>query len=332
MWNGGKLMQNYMVLDENKLQTPYGILAGVDSFSCHPGGELSGVTLSEKNMIMTQIGELVPAYTETTRRKHKPSVEFNKQGMITSVALNHQQEVLTPIGKLPVELVKFYSTGEVHRIFILDGKISGFWTEEEERQRNIPLTFDLNFTEFRAMINGLCFYPDGAIKSITLYPGEEITVKTPVGQLKTKVGISLYESGALKSIEPAEPVSVTTIIGSIIAYDPDQIGIHADHNSLSFTEDGKVSSLITCDNSIYIQTNDEQLEKHSPIIKPHPMADDQLTVSGFRVAFDYKLDEAVILTKRYSLTDCGFTIEPFTRPGFYCSPSDCANCSLCNKG
>ncbi|WP_124064789.1 hypothetical protein [Clostridium sp. E02] len=325
-------MQNYIVLEENKLQTPYGILAGVDAFSCHPGGELSGVILSEKNMIMTQIGELVPAYTETTRRKHKPSVEFNKQGMIISVALDQQQKVLTPIGELPGELVKFYPTGELHRIFILDGKISGFWTEEEERQLNIPLTFDLNFTEFRAMINGLCFYPDGAIKSITLFPGEEVTVKTPVGQLKTKVGISLYESGALKSIEPSEPVSVTTKIGTIIAYDPDQIGIHADSNSLSFTEDGMVSSLITCDNSIYIQTKDEQLVKHSPIIKTHPMADDQLTVSGFRVEFDYEADEVILLTQRYSLKDCGFTIEPFKRPGFYCSPSDCANCSLCNKG
>ena len=78
-------MQNYMVLDRETIQTPYGILGGVESFYCHPKGELSGVNLSEKNMIVTQAGELVPAYTETARRKKKPSVEFNKQGMIISV-------------------------------------------------------------------------------------------------------------------------------------------------------------------------------------------------------------------------------------------------------
>lgn len=324
-------MQNYMVLDDKRLQTPFGIFAGVSTFTCYPQGELLGVRLSEKNMVVTEVGELIPAYTENERRKKKPSVEFGRQGMVISVALEKQQEIMTPIGELPAELVKFYPDGELHRVFVVDGQISGFWSEEDEKKLNIPLTFDLDFTTFQAMINGLCFYESGDIKSITLYPGEKVLVNTPAGPVETGVGLSLYESGKLKSIEPLSAVMVSTPVGNLAAYDPDQIGVNADSNSLSFTEDGQVKGLITCDYSIYIQTENGDLEKHSPKLKAHPLYDDVLTVSGLTLKFDYEAGEAVIDGHKYSIEACGFTIEPFQRPGMHCSPSDCANCSLCNK-
>lgn len=324
-------MQNYMVIEEKKLQTPFGIFGGVDNFTCYPQGELAGVRLSEKNMVVTEVGDLIPAYTETNRRKNKPSVEFDRQGMVISVALDRQQEVITPIGELPAELVKFYPTGELHRVFILDGQLSGFWTEEEERELNIPISFDLGFSEFRAMINGLCFYKSGEIKSITLFPGERISVATPLGTVDTRVGLSLYESGNLKSVEPAEQVTVNTPIGNITAYDPDQIGVNADSNSLSFTEEGLIQSLITCDNAVYVQTEEGFMETCVPYIKPHPLYDDVLTVSGLKIEFDYDSREVIIKNHKFSLDTCGFTIQPFQRPGMHCSPADCANCSLCNK-
>lgn len=324
-------MQNYMVLDRETIQTPYGILGGVESFYCHPKGELSGVNLSEKNMIVTQAGELVPAYTETARRKKKPSVEFDKQGMIISVALEEQQEVYTPIGELPAELVKFYPSGELHRVFILDGQLSGFWTEEDEWERNISLTFDLGFSEFKAMINGICFYENGNIKSITLFPNEKAVIKTPMGMVETKVGLSLYESGNLESIEPGDPVLVSTPIGRITAYDPDQNGINADSNSLSFTEAGEIKGLTTCDHSIYVQTEEGELKKYSPHVKAHPLYDEVQTVSGIPVKFLPDSGEVMIEGDRYYIKSCGFTIEPFARPGMHCSPADCASCSLCNK-
>jgi hypothetical protein len=324
-------MQNYMVLDRRTIQTPYGILGGVDSFTCHPKGELLGVKLSEKNMIVTQAGEMIPAYTEHARRKNKPSVEFDKQGMVISVALEKQQEVLTPIGELPAELVKFYSTGELHRVFILDGQLSGFWSEEDEKKLNISLTFDLGFAEFQGMINGICFYKSGDIKSITLFPGEVAKILTPMGMVETKVGVSLYESGNLKSVEPADPVLLPTPIGRLTAYDPDQNGINADRNSLSFTENGEIKSLITCDHSIYVQTDDEEMKKYSPHVKVHPLYDELLAVSGIQIEFLMETGEVMIDHDKYDLELCGFTIEPFVRPGLHCSPSDCANCSLCNK-
>lgn len=324
-------MQNFMWLENGYLQTPFGIFAGVSSLSVYPGGELDSLRLSERNMVMTQIGELVPAYTETQRRKSKPSVEFDRTGMVVGVTLEEQQEVQTPIGELPAERVRFYPTGELNRLFVLDGQVSGFWSEEDERGLNIPLSFDLDFTSFQAMINGLCFYRNGSIRSITLFPGEHITVTTPLGDVATGVGLSLYESGALQSVEPEETVLVTTPIGQIAAYDVGQNGLNADSNSLSFTEDGQIRGLVTCDNMIYVQTEDGVMEAYMPRIKPDPLYDDTMTVEGMKVEFDSQAGTVTIAGHVFAMGRCGFTVEPFARPGVHCTPADCASCSLCNK-
>lgn len=324
-------MQNYMWLENGYVQTSYGIFGGVSATAAYPDGELESLRLSEKNVIMTEIGELIPAYTENPRRKNKASVEFDRQGMVIGVTLETQQEVQTPIGELPAERVRFYSTGELSRLFILDGQISGFWSEEDERRLNIPLNFDLGFTSFQAMLNGICFYRSGGIRSITLYPGERGCVTTPLGPVETGVGLSLYETGTLQSVEPAEPVLIETPIGRIAAYDAGQTGLNADSNSLKFTEDGRISSLVTCDNFIYVQTEEGVLEAYMPKLRPHPLYDDTLAVEGMEVAFDYQTDQVTIDGHTFRQKACGFTVEPFARPGMHCSPADCATCSICNK-
>ncbi|WP_333647310.1 hypothetical protein [Lacrimispora sp.] len=325
-------MQNYMWLENGYLQTSYGVFAGVDAISTYTGGEVESLRLSERNVIMTEIGELIPAYTENSRRKNKASVEFDRHGLVTGVVLEKMQEVKTPIGELPAERVKFYSTGELYRLFILDGQISGFWSETDERELNIPLSFHLGFTSFQAMLNGICFYREGGIRSITLFPGERITVATPLGEVATGVGLSLYESGALRSVEPAEAVLVETPLGQLAAYDPDQNGLNADSNSLIFTEDGKIGGLITCDNLIHVQTEEGVMETFMPKVKTHPLYDDTFTVSGLRLEFDYEKNTVIIDDRPFSLSECGFTAAPFVRPGMHCTPADCASCSICNKG
>lgn len=325
-------MQNYMWLENGYLQTSYGVFAGVDAISTYTGGEVESLRLSERNVIVTEIGELIPAYTENSRRKNKASVEFDRQGLVTGVVLEEMQEVRTPIGELPAERVKFYSTGELYRLFILDGQISGFWSETDERALNIPLSFHLGFTSFQAMLNGICFYREGGIRSITLFPGERITVATPFGEVETGVGLSLYESGTLRSVEPVEAVLVETPLGQLAAYDPDQNGLNADSNSLVFTEDGKTGGLITCDNLIHVQTEEGVMETFMPKVKPHPLYDDTFTVSGLHLEFDYEKDRVIIDGRPFSRSECGFTSAPFLRPGMHCTPADCANCSICNKG
>lgn len=325
-------MKNYLLLESGYIQTTYGVFAGVDAISTYPGGEMESLRLSERNVIMTEIGELIPAYTENSRRKNKVSVEFDRQGLVIGVLLEEQQEVRTPIGELPAERVKFYSTGELYRLFVLDGQISGFWSETDERELNIPLSFDLGFTSFRAMLNGICFYRDGGIRSITLFPGERITIMTPLGEVETVVGLSLYESGELCSVEPAEPVLIETPIGRLTAYDIDQNGLNADSNSLVFTKDGRISGLMTCDNLIHVQTQEGIMKTFAPKEKTHPLYDDAVTVAGMNVGFDYQKNTAIIDGHEFSLSECGFTTGLFIRSGTHCTPADCANCSVCNRG
>lgn len=245
-------MNTMMQLDDKTLQTPFGILGAVRSFERYPSGELKSAILGDENVILTHAGELTPYYTETPRRKYKPSVEFFKSGLVKAVSLEEQQEVRTPIGELPAELITFYESGELCRVFPLDGKVTGYWTEADEAEENIPLTFDLGFVQFTAKLSAICFYPSGDIKSITLFPGETITV----GEVNVRHGLALYESGALSSLEPATPTMVPTPIGTLTAFDSEAIGVHADENSLHFYEDGSIKSLKTMTNTITVTCGD----------------------------------------------------------------------------
>jgi len=325
------ILRNFELLDGNIIQLPQGVFAGVDSYFCYPDGELEGIRLSEKNMLVTHAGELVPAYTETHRRKVKYSAEFYKNGMLKAVALEEQQEIMTPIGEFPAELVTFFETGEIKRFFPLDGKISGLWTEEEEKSLAIPLTFDLSFTKFTAVISGISFFKSGDIRSITLFPGEVIAVRTKYGEIPVRNGFSLYESGELESAEPSEPVAIQTTIGKITAFDPNADGINADSNSLVFDKDGNVTALVTVYNRIAIQTADGRLLAFSPREVQNPLDDETMITEGLVITFDYAGGTVTFEDNIFSISECGFTVVKSNflfGSGGFCSPSDCANCSL----
>jgi len=325
-------VRNFELLDDNTIQLPQGVFAGVESYFCYPGGELEGIRLSEKNMLVTHAGELVPAFTETHRRKVKYSVEFYKNGMVKAVALEEQQEINTPIGEFPAELVTFFETGEIKRFFPLDGKISGMWTEEEEKGLAFPLTFDLPFTKFTAIISGVGFFKSGDIRSITLFPGETVTVGTIYGDITARIGFSLYESGELESAEPSEPFALKTPIGVITAFDPNADGINADDNSLVFDKDGRVIRLTTVHNRIAVQTDGERLLTFAPREVISPLDGETKITEGLTIAFDYAADTVTFGGGVFPVSGCGFTVvQPNFAAGF-CSPSDCANCSLKTGG
>jgi hypothetical protein len=92
-------MTNFTDLGNGNLQMSFGILGGVTGYECYETGELQNVRLGERNMLLTHAGELIPAYTETVRRKRKPSLEFYKNGLTRSVCLEEQQEIVTPSTK-----------------------------------------------------------------------------------------------------------------------------------------------------------------------------------------------------------------------------------------
>lgn len=328
-------MQNYNLLENKTIQLPSGVFAGVESYSCYPGGELEGMRLSKKNMLVTHVGELIPAYTETHRRKNKCSVEFHKNGMIKAVSLNEQQEIQTPIGEFPAELVTFFATGELKRFFPLDGMISGLWSEEEEKSLAIPFSFELPFAKFTALLSGAGFWRDGNIRSITLFPGETIHITTAYGAISVRNGFSLYESGELESTEPAEPVEIQTPIGGITAFDPNAIGINADSNSLMFDVSGRVSALCTAHSRVAVQTDDGRLLMFSPCEVTNPLDDESMIVEGLKISFDYGAGTVTFTDGKgdtnLAVSDCGFTITEYSGTAHSCSPADCANCSLSCK-
>lgn len=323
-------MNGYLDLGNGQIQMPFGILGGVSSVRKSLSGALQAVSLTENNVIVTHAGELYAAYTQTPRRKHKPSVEFYENGLVKAVALENQQDVLTPVGEMPAELVTFYESGELHRVFPVDGQVSGFWTEEEEREMNVPLTFDFGFSVFTAMLSSLCFYKSGAIKSVTLYPGEIITVKTPLGSFSVRHGFSLYETGELRSFEPAVPVHIQTPVGMLTAFDTMSVGVSADHNSVTLSDDGRVIGVKTGANRIMAQTGDGPVRWHAPVQKPHPCSDELPFYQPLELAFE---DETATITDNephsYPLAASHFSVSAFRGGPMGCSPADCANCSLC---
>lgn len=320
--------------EHDVIQTPFGVFAGVSTVERYPSGAVRELRLRERNLLVTHAGDLVPFYGEDSlRRKYKASVSFFENGTVRSVSLEEQQEVETPIGGLPAELVTFYETGQLKRVFPLDGKISGFWSEEEERQLNIPLRFSFDFGEFTAMLTGICFYPDGNIRSLTLFPGESIRMNAPgIGPVGVKTGFSLFESGTLSSLEPAVPTPVKTPIGTVTAYDTAASGIHADRNSLRFDEQGRILGLVTSADKIAVRAKDGGMHYFAPAEVPSPLEDDAAVLLPLAVTFDYEgrtvsLTEAQGETSVFSLDDT-FLIYPGALSG--CTPQDCAGCSLCS--
>lgn len=327
-------MMNYLVIDEAHIQMEFGILGDVSSFHTYPSGELESVKLTGKNMVVTHAGELVPSYTETQRRKNKASVEFHKNGVIKAVMLEEQSEIKSPIGTLPAEYVTFYPTGELHKVFVSNGQINGFWSEEDERGNNIPLSFELDAASFCAYTNGICFYKSGNIKSITLYPKESITVHSPAGEIETAIGFSLYESGELKSVEPKTALLLQTSIGIFSAFDPDAVGVHADSNSVVFDEKGRLTAFSTVEDKVMVQTDSEELLILEPAEKQHPLYDDIKIRSAMKVIFNFDEDTVSFendSTYTFLMKHTGFTIQKLPVDTLGCTPADCANCSLCHS-
>lgn len=320
--------------NENIIQTPFGIFNGVTTTGYYPEGSVKEIRLAEKNMLITHAGELVPYYGEDSpRRKYKASVTFYQNGMVRAVSLEAQQEIQTPIGEFPAELVTFYDTGELKRAFPLDGKISGFWSEEDERGLNLPFHFEFDFSSFTAMLVGICFYKSGDIKSITLFPGELVDITTPNhGVIRVRNGFSLFESGLIHTIEPAAPTPVKTPIGTIIAYDTSANGINADFNSIRFDALGRLIGIVTSSNRIAVKRHDGTMCFFAPGEMPDPEDEDAKMLIPLKIDFNYEnntvaITDADFRENLFGLDDA-FLISKGSMSS--CSAKDCSNCSLCS--
>lgn len=291
--------------------------------------------LDRPNEVETPLGRFVPKWQEDVRHKHIPALSFYPDGTLKTLYLEQQSLVKTPIGDYPAEFLTFYPSGALCRLFPVNGKISGYWSEEDESGLCPTLAFRLFCGAFRAKIISMHFYESGALRSLALWPGETVVLRTNIGVLPVRGGAAFYEDGSLDSAEPAHPLPVETPVGVITAYDTDAMSLHGDSNSLGFYPDGAMRCLVTSTDRVEVIAPGGRVVSFGPARRPDPLLDGGTVLLPLRIAFsgeEITLDNGGI-RGTYSMTDCCFrtcTGSGDSTEGLRESPMSCGDCSSCN--
>ncbi|GAA2184044.1 hypothetical protein GCM10009785_30360 [Brooklawnia cerclae] len=302
-------------------------LRGIVSFTRYgDDGPLRECSLNQRNVIHTRCGDLVPRFSPPDiRSKSRSSVTFFPDGALRSVYLDEQTTILTPIGPLPAERVTFFRNGEVDSVFPLDGQISYSWSEDDERALAKPLSFEFAFGTVTAAVSGIRFYETGQIKSVLLWPGDTMTLQTPIGPMETRVGFRIYPSGELESLEPVEPITLDTPIGPVVAYDVDALGMNADENSVRFDRAGDLRQVSTSGDAIVHspQLGDKRLSSRTRLALTHDapvrlpitiaFADDTVTFDNGKVSLEVPIPGSEFMVLHdFAVNDCNASCDSCT--------------------
>lgn len=293
------------------IKTKYGILNDAIIADCYSTGEPEAYNVDEYSELKVLDYNLVPLYGFVDeRRKEFPPVKVFKNGNIKSISLNDLTEINTTIGAFEAEKITFYEEGQINRVFPLDGRLSGYWTEDDEYKLAKIYRFNFNFSSFEAKVMCLHFYNTGELQSFTLWPKERIKINIGGYNFIGRIGASLYKSGKLKSCEPFRPITINTPIGDIDAYDINAIAIHGDNNSLNFYEDGQIKSLITGTNTITIYTPEGDAILHSP--KKIRLYSNSEVMDTITLKIEFCGDEVIIDGEyKYNLQKNRFEVKQF---------------------
>ena len=247
------------------ISTPFGRIPIVGEPETHPDGTLMSCVPAGECTLSTPLGEFIPRHTtDDVRRSQTPIVSFHPNGGLRSLPLEEQTPVQTPAGTIPAELLTFHPGGSLHRVFPLGGKLSGYWTQEDETRLAQPLTFATPVGEITAKIICLRFTETGTLRGLTLWPGEVVPTPSPQGIIPARIGLVFTPEGLLESLEPAEPWLVETPIGHVMAYDPDAVGVSGDANSLCFTDQATIHRATTVTTSITVVRATGTINSFSP--------------------------------------------------------------------
>lgn len=310
--------------------TKYGLLYGVTSAEFYGNGSLKECILDEKNEIETIYGTFIPQYEQgEIRKKYTSSISFYENGSIKVINLNNATDIKIVEDVFSVEKITFYETGEIKRIFHLNGRLSGYWGEEDEYELAKTYKFNLKFGEFKSKFMSLQFYKNQKVKSISFWPGEKIEIKTNYGLIPIRTGISLYEDGNIKSCEPEKPIAIETFIGKILAYDISSMGIHGENNSLMFYEDGSIKSLVTSTDCIEIKGRQGENIRYTPSEKTNLFNNSIKDIVPVKIKFYHR--KIVIMNHEYEIEKNSFNIiNNFKR--ITVKENGCANCELKTSG
>jgi len=268
------------------LETAYGRIATTGVVERFPDGGVKSCTPAAETTLFTPLGAFVPQHTtDDLRRRTVQSLSFHANGALRHLPLEHPATVHTPAGQVTAELLTFHPSGGLHRVFPLNGKLSGLWSEADEGALARPVSLVTPLGPLTARFIGLSFAPGGELLSLTLWPGETLSVTTPVGPIETRIGVSFRPDGSLRSLEPARPQSVPTPAGKVLAYDPDAVGVCGDVNSLAFAPDGGVERLSSSLTGIAAVRDDGAEIVADPEIRESICGDGEREVTPLRLRF-----------------------------------------------
>jgi hypothetical protein len=168
----------------------------------------------------------------------------------------------------------------------MNGKLSGFWTQEDEEKLAVEQHIITPFGPVRAKFISLCFDQTGALRSLTLWPGQKINVPTSMGIFAARIGVSFHPTGEVASLEPAQPIRIKTPLGVLHAFDPDAHGVHADHNSLCFGPHGDVVGVTTVMDQISITAPDGGRKTICPRVRKSYCSEDMLEPVPMQICFE----------------------------------------------
>ncbi|MDP4182358.1 MAG: hypothetical protein Q8942_14870 [Bacillota bacterium] len=312
----------------NSIQTKYGIINGISTCDFYENGQIKEFALDTYNEISTEFGILAAQYNDSNlRKKFTKSLSFYKNGSLKSIALNEQTKIKTPAGIFPAELLVFYESGAIKRLFPLNGKITGYWSEEDEYELAPILFLNLSFGKIKTKVISIYFYETGEIKGITLWPKDQLKVLTPAGLVTVRIGITFYPDGSIKSMEPNIPVSVNTPIGKLEAFNSSAIGIHGDSNSLCFSSNGRLKSLMTSTDKVIVRDNTGKVISYEPSLKPNMFDLGKMELHPLNIEFfDNKVRFENI--HEHEIENCSFQIS---QSSAILGVSGCGDCSSCNS-
>jgi hypothetical protein len=303
-------------------------LIGTSAIEHYEDGTIKQCILTKKNKLETIYGTLIPQYESSEeRRKYVKSLSFYNNGSLKSIYLQKQTDIKTPLGNIPAELITFYENGGIKRIFPLNGKLSAYWSEEDEEKKAKKLQINLPIYKFNIKLISIYFSENGNVKSITFWPSEILKINSLIGVIECRIGLSFYEDGNIKSFEPNKPTLIETPIGKINAFNTNAFGIHGETNSVKLTKEGKVASLITSTDVIKVTNKNGECYLYRPKLKTSVISDDAFDVVTLTVEFK---NNTIIINNESFFNIDENTFEINNLPLNLKSPcSDCSNCTGC---
>ncbi|MBG0775841.1 MAG: hypothetical protein H0S85_05330 [Desulfovibrionaceae bacterium] len=269
------------------LSTPHGAVHVSGPVEWTPDGRVRSCQPCGESVLHTGLGDLTPQHTtDDLRRRTVQSLEFHDNGMLKSLPLERPTVVQTPAGPMRAEMVTFHPGGAVSRVFPLNGRLSGYWSQEDEAALAEPVVLATPLGVKALRVIGVSFGPGGWLRSLTLWPDERLEVETPAGRVSARMGVSFFEDGQVRSLEPAEPVAVRTPVGSVRAFDPDAVGVNGDVGSLSFAPGGALRTVSTVHTAVAVAWPGRLPETHSPQTRESLCGEGDLELVPMRLEFD----------------------------------------------